>query len=268
MSYRLGILGGGNMAEAIVRGALATDAFDADDFIVSDPDSARRALFEELGLAVTDNNGEVIGQTERVLLAVKPQTLEKITDDLKKIDGEGQGVLSIMAGVSTAKLAEAMGQEEARLVRVMPNTPLLVGKGMAAIARGPHATEADETFALELFRGAGEAVVVAEKSMDAVTAVSGSGPAYAFYLAEAMVDAATELGLAEQLAEQLVRQTLLGAATLLHQSDETAAELRRRVTSPGGTTEAAIERLDDDKAHDTIVAALQRAAERSAELGQ
>ncbi|MEM9296729.1 MAG: pyrroline-5-carboxylate reductase dimerization domain-containing protein [Planctomycetota bacterium] len=152
-----------------------------------------------------------------------------------------------------------------RLVRVMPNTPVMAGQGMSAIALGPHAKPGDDDLALRLFQAGGKAIRVNEADLDAVTAVSGSGPAYAFYLAEAIEQAAAELGLPDH-ARLLASQTLLGAATLLAQSGEDPADLRQRVTSPGGTTAAAIQSLDDDNVKNLIAKAVRAACDRSIEL--
>ena len=155
-----------------------------------------------------------------------------------------------------------------KVLRIMPNTPLLVGQGMSAIALGRHAHMGDEVLAMGIFQSAGEAVLLGEELLDAVTAVSGSGPAYLFYLAEAMAEAARDLGLKGKLPEVLTRQTLLGAAQLLCDSDASAAELRRRVTSPGGTTEAAITHMDKSKMKAVVGNAIRKAEQRSRELGK
>lgn len=266
MKYQLGIIGGGNMAEAIVRGGLDNAVLQPDHLIVADPQSERRAIFESLGITTTDDNAQAANAARYVLLAIKPQTLDAAAPSLSGVDPAGQTLISIMAGVRIARIAEAIGGG-ARVVRVMPNTPLAVGAGMIAIAGGPGATDADLAFTRSLFDAVGDAVIVEEAQLDAVTAVSGSGPAYAFYLAEAMTEAGIQLGLSEELADRLTRQTLLGAATLLKGSDATLGELRRRVTSPGGTTAAALDHMDASEMRRTIVEALQRAADRAAELG-
>ncbi len=269
MTHALGIIGAGNMAEAIVRGAIDRGELTAKQLIAADPAESRRAVFERLGVRTTEDNAAVVAEAQRILLAVKPQSLDQIAPTLQKIDAAAAPVISIMAGISTARLARAMAADadRARLVRVMPNTPLLVGLGMAGIAGGPGARPEDLAFTERLFRSAGRVVRVDESQMDAITAVSGSGPAYLYYLAEAMVEAAGRLGLDAEQSGLLVEQTLLGAATLLREADEPPAELRRRVSSPGGTTEAAINQLEGDRVREHLVAAIERAAQRSAELG-
>lgn len=265
MPYTLGFIGAGNMAEAIAAAAIRADVLRADQMIAADPNPDRRAVFEKRGIATTDDNVQVMAAGEQLLLAVKPQMMGAVAAELGSHLRDEQIVISIMAGITTEKLAKAVGKA-ARVVRVMPNTPVMVGWGMAGIALGREAKRGDDDLAFRLFSAAGKAIRVDEAKLDAVTAVSGSGPAYLFYLAEAMEQAAMEMGL-EEHGPTLVAQTLVGASHLLDQSDDTASELRRKVTSPGGTTEAAINRLDHAKVHDAIVQALRAAQARSYELG-
>ena len=266
MTYELGFIGAGNMAEAIARAALDKGVLSAGQMIASDPAEPRRGVFAALGIAATDDNAQVIAQSKQVLLAVKPQMMAAAAADLAAHLREDQVVLSIMAGITTAKLSAAVGRP-VRCVRIMPNTPLQVGYGMAGVAMGQAARPGDDELAMRLFSAAGEAVRVEEAKLDAVTAVSGSGPAYVFYLAEAMEKAARELGLGDD-APRFVRQTILGAAQLLAQSEHPPAELRRLVTSPGGTTAAAIRHMDGNSTTAVIVNAVKAAHKRSIELGQ
>jgi pyrroline-5-carboxylate reductase len=261
----LGFIGAGNMAEAIARAAIGSGVVEASRVIAADPSAQRRRVFEGLGATVFEDNEPVVERADQVLLAIKPQALGKVAGDLAGIDRGRQVVISIMAGLSTGRIEQALGGP-ARVVRVMPNTPLMAGAGMAAIALGEHAEAGDEALAEKLLGAAGERIVVDESLMDAVTAVSGSGPAYVFYLAEAMERAADELGLGGH-GRLLVAQTLVGAAKLLAESDVDPAELRRRVTSPGGTTEAAINHLDANKTAEVFVNAIRAAESRSRELG-
>lgn len=266
MPYELGFIGAGNMAEAIIRAAISSDLVPAGGIIVADPSADRRKVAEELGTAVSEHNADVIAQAKQIVLAVKPQMFATVVPELRGLKIDEQILISIMAGLSTQRIAAAVGGQ-ARVIRVMPNTPLMVGVGMAGVALGEHARQGDEQLAMDLFCAAGKAVVVGEDLIDVVTAVSGSGPAYVFYLAEAMVAAGEAMGLDEQ-ADLLVRQTILGAAQLLAASPDSAAELRRKVTSPGGTTEAAIHHMDTNDVRDHVFTAVHRAAERSRELGQ
>lgn len=261
---RLAVLGAGNMAEAILRGAFRAGVLAPAEVVAIDPSEERRAVFAGLGVKTLAEADGALAEAPFVLLAVKPQSLPQI-GALRSLKREAQVVISIMAGVRCAAIAQACGGPT-RVVRVMPNTPLLVGRGMSAVAAGPDARAGDDAFVLELFGAAGEAVQTREAELDAVTAVSGSGPAYLFLLAEAMIAAALEQGLDAGLAETLVRQTLLGSAELLAASDVDAATLRARVTSPGGTTQAAIETLEAREVPAAVRAAIAAAARRSVEL--
>ena len=268
--YRLGVIGGGNMAEALVRAAIAGRVLQPSNVIVSEPSEERRTIFDTLGIATTTDTPQLIRETQQVLLSVKPQVFPKLADALATMEASKQVVISIMAGVRIERIAAACGAGEGggRVIRVMPNTPAMVGKGMAGVALSPNATEADAGLTLQLLRAAGEAVLVDEAKLDAITAVSGSGPAYLFYLAEAMQQAARELGLSEH-AELLVNQTLAGAAAMLQAPEAPSPEeLRRRVTSPGGTTQAAIDHLDGNSSKDVIVNAIKAAEARSRELAE
>lgn len=254
------------MAEAIARGAIDRGVLPPAALCAADPSPERLARFTELGIAVRRDNAAVVAESDAVLLAVKPQVFPQLADRFADLDRDRQVVISIMAGLGSGVIERTLGGP-ARVVRVMPNTPLMVGRGMSAVAAGPHARPGDDRLALELFGACGRAVSVTEAELDAVTAVSGSGPAYLFYLAEAMQNAAAELGLPGH-ARQLVNQTLLGAAELLATSEDDAANLRRNVTSPGGTTAAAIQTLDAAAVNASIVAALTAARDRSVELGR
>ena len=204
MSYALGIIGAGNMAEAIVRGAIQTGLFAPSAIIAADVSPARRELFQkQLMVRAIEDGGEVAKGSQVLLLSVKPQQMADVLSGLSKIMSSKTLVISIAAGISSGFVEAGLGNgKDWRVVRVMPNTPLLVGAGMVAVARGRHATEQDLTTARRLFGfGAGAAttsdqvVELPETLMDAVTAVSGSGPAYFFYLAEQMIQAGIELGL-------------------------------------------------------------------------
>ena len=265
MKYELGFIGAGNMAEAIVRAAIDKDIIRATKIIASDPSDERRSAFAGLGTDVTTDGKHVISESQQVLLAIKPQTLKNIGPELAAVNPTMQVIISIMAGVSTVKIASVIGKS-AKLIRVMPNTPLQVACGMAAIALGSSAKPDDAALTQQLFGAAGETIMVDECEIDAITAVSGSGPAYLFYLAEAMQVAAEDLGLGQH-ANQLVCQTLIGSATLLSKQNLSANQLRQQVTSPGGTTEAAIKHLDANKTKEVFINAIKAAEQRSKELG-
>jgi pyrroline-5-carboxylate reductase len=270
MKYGLGFLGAGNMAEAIATAAIRCKILRSDQMIASDPSDQRREVFARMGIPTVVENQQVIRESGQLLLAIKPQIMPQVAVELGRLMGSEQILVSIMAGVTTTKLAAAIkagnATMEPRIVRVMPNTPLQVGLGMSGVALGEHARAGDDQLAMEVFGASGKAVRVDESALDAITAVSGSGPAYVFYLAEAMEKAASELGLGQH-ARLLVQQTILGAAQLMVASTDSPADLRRKVTSPGGTTEAAIRHMDAQRAADTIVEAIKAAERRSKELG-
>jgi pyrroline-5-carboxylate reductase len=256
------------MAEAILAAAIAGGLLNSEQVIVSDPDATRRQrLNEKLAVPCVEDNAAAAG-APCVLLAVKPQVLGDVLNGVASSLSADALIISIAAGISTGFIDDVLGGK-GRIVRVMPNTPILVGQGMSTLFAGPRATSKDLQIVTELLTcGGGKAVVVEDESaMDAVTAVAGSGPAYLFYLLEAMIEAARQEGLSAQQAHTLAIQTALGAATLASESDSEPAELRRRVTSPGGTTQAAIESLDSAGVKEALVTAIRAAARRSRQLG-
>jgi len=263
----LGFVGAGNMAEAICRGAISGGVVEAGSVIACDVMPQRLLIFEALGARKTESVREVAERSETIILAVKPQNAADVLGELAGLVSPPKLLVSICAGVTTATIEAALG-EGAPVVRVMPNTPLLVGKGMSALAAGRWATPGDLERAEAVFSAVGDAVVLDEADIDAVTAVSGSGPAYVFYLVEAMTEAGVAEGLDRKVAERLARRTAEGAGELLAASQEPAEELRRRVTSPGGTTQAAVELMEQDGVKESLVRAVRRAAERSRELGR
>jgi pyrroline-5-carboxylate reductase len=265
---QLGFLGAGNMAEAIARGILGAKVLAPGQIIAADPAPARRDLFKSaLGIAAVEDNEAVVRPAPVVLVAVKPQAFDKAIVPLGSRFGPGKLVLSICAGISTAHVEQCVAPGT-RVVRAMPNTPMLVGRGMCGICRGSCATDADLATASRLLGAAAEVLRVPENLMDAVTAVSGSGPAYFFYLAELLAKAGTELGLQEDDARRLARVTFEGAAKLMAQSNEEPDALRRKVTSPGGTTEAALNAFDALGLPKVISEGVKAARDRGRELGR
>ncbi len=266
MEHELGVIGGGNMAEACVRGLLNAGLLTAERIVVSDVSAERRERLARTGATCTADN-KLPARCQRVLLAVKPQVLPGVLDEVSGEVRPDATVVSIAAGVKAAGIARRLGGR-GRIVRVMPNTPMLVGEGAAAVSAGPGATEDDLAWTEQAFAVSGRTVRVDESLMDAVTAVSGSGPAYFFYLIEAMVAAGVAEGLDEATATLLASQTCAGAARLLLESNEKPAVLRARVTSPNGTTQRAIETMDAAGVRDALVRGVRAAAERSRELGR
>lgn len=269
MAHELGIIGAGNMAEAIARGVLRAGLLRPADLIAADVSAQRRDLFErDLHVRATGDNAEAARDARRVLLSVKPQQMAQVLAGLGAAMRPDCLVVSIAAGISTGYIERHLGGGRAwRVVRAMPNTPMLVGEGMAALAPGSHATPADVADARRLFESAAAVVEVTEDKLDAVTALSGSGPAYVFYLVEHMIRAGVELGLTPGQARELATRTALGAAKMLAGSADPPEELRRRVTSPGGTTQAAITQMEESGVGPAMVAAIRAADRRSRELG-
>ncbi len=270
MSYELAILGAGNMAEAIVRGVLSAKRMSARQIIVADVAPARRELFDrELRVKATENNQEAVGDARTVLLSVKPQQMQDLLGGVGSALRGDALIISIAAGISTEFIQSTLGSaHKRRIVRAMPNTPMLVGEGMVAIAAGEHATADDLATTRNLFDAAASVIEVEEDKIDAVTAVSGSGPAYFFFLVEQMIRAGNELGLTAEQAKTLALKTALGAAKMLMTSTDSPQELRRKVTSPGGTTAAAIGHMESNDLGKIIVQAMKAAQRRSKELGK
>jgi pyrroline-5-carboxylate reductase len=273
---KLGFIGGGNMAEALAHGLLQQKLYKPIDIIVSDvaPDR-RRKLARTLKVTTTADNGDVIRESNAIVLAVKPQTIDAVMAEIatagnhrRKSASRGRLFISIAAGVTIARLTTGLGKQ-ARVIRVMPNAPAMVGHGMAALVRARGTSAADEALALRIFRAVGDAVALKdEKLLDVVTALSGSGPAYVYLFAKAMADAAVSEGIPRELAIRMALKTIRGAEHLMRESKRDAADLIRTVASPGGTTEAAMRRFAEHGFSDIVAAALHAASDRSRELGR
>ena len=267
IDYELGVIGAGNMAEAILRGVVRSEYLHRDSIVAYDPVIAREQMLAiELGILCARDN-TMTGSCPHVLIAVKPHIVGEVLDEIKPVVKEDSTIISIAAGVTTAFIDERLAGK-GRIVRVMPNTPMLVGAGMSAIAAGPRATNDDVHWTQRLFSASGLTVVVEESMIDAVTAVSGSGPAYFFYLIEAMTAAGVAEGLDPSVAEMLAIRTCLGAGQLLAKTHKDPALLRKQVTTPGGTTQAAIETMEAGDVKNVLIRAVRAAAERSRELGK
>jgi pyrroline-5-carboxylate reductase len=266
-STRIIFIGGGNMARSLV-GGLVADGVSPGRLGAAEPDDARRAALQrDFGIEVFADNAAAAAQAEVVVLAVKPQVMPQAARAVAPaLAGRRPLVISIAAGIRTAELARWLGAGAA-VVRAMPNTPALLGCGATVLYAGEDVAPAQRELAESILRAVGSVSwVEREDQMDAVTALSGSGPAYFFLLIEAMADAAAELGLPPDLAGLLAVETALGAARMALESDEPVAALRRRVTSPGGTTEAALAALEAGDFRTLVATALQRAEARSREL--
>ncbi len=262
----IGFLGYGNMGSAILEGLIRQEVLTGNQAVIYDPEESRREAAVGVGAVVADSAEALAGQCDILVLAVKPQTMEAALKELGGALKPDALVISIAAGVSIGFLQQCLGAER-RVIRVMPNTPALVQTGAAGLAPSENCTEADLAAAMTIFESIGIARQVAEKDIDVVTALSGSGPAYFFCLVECMVKAAVAEGLDETIATDLASQTLLGAGKLLDASEDSAAILREKVTSKGGTTEAALKSFCENGFDKVIAAGVSAAAARSRELG-
>ena len=264
---RIAFIGAGNMASSLIGGLLAK-GLDAAQIRASDPGAETRAkVTAEHGIVVFADNAHAVQDADVVVIAVKPQAMKAVCQDLRQHLKPHQLLVSIAAGITCASLLNWLGNQP--LVRCMPNTPALLGKGVSGLFATADVSAEQRQQADELLSAVGIVVWVdTEAQIDAVTAVSGSGPAYFFLLIEAMTDAGVKLGLPREVAEQLAQQTALGAAHMAVGSDVDAAELRRRVTSPAGTTEAAIKSFQANGFEAMVETALSAAAHRSAEMAE
>ena len=263
---KIAIIGGGKMGSIIAQGLIAHKIIPSKDIIVTDIDAARLDfLRSSMKLKVSHNNEKAVKGADIIILAVKPQNMAAMLMEISSTVNKSKVVISIAAGITTTFIENSL-IKDARVVRVMPNTPALVGEGAAAVTKGSCAKADDVKLTRAIFNAVGISVEVEEKLMDAVTGLSGSGPAYCFLIIEALIDAGEQMGLQRDLAKQLAAQTMLGAARLCLQSDKQPAQLREMVTSPGGTTVAGLKALEEGKIRATIISAVEAATKRSKEL--
>ncbi len=265
---KIAFLGGGNMAEALIKGLIAAGTAKPDQIMATDVSADRLAhLNKTYGIVTGKSNTEAVREADIVILSVKPQVIEKILAEVSSAVDSRKLVVSIAAGVAVAKIEKAL-RDGTRVVRVMPNTPALVLAGAAALAGGKNATADDLSLAQAVFNSVGRAVVVEEKLMDAVTGLSGSGPAYVFLIIDALSDAGVKAGLPRPLALELAAQTVFGSAKMVLETREHPGKLRDMVTSPGGTTIEGLHALEKGKLRATLMNAVEAATARSKELGK
>jgi pyrroline-5-carboxylate reductase len=267
-SHTIGFIGAGNMAEALIRGLVRGGHVPATRIAASAP---RRERLDELkaayGIDVTSDNREIAKRSGLIVLSIKPQIMDKVLREIGDQVAPGTLVVSIAAGVDTETI-EAAVAEGVRVIRAMPNTPALVGAGATAISPGNHAGEADLAAAKALFDAVGITVQLDETHLDAVTGLSGSGPAYIFLILEALADAGVKVGLSRRNAQRLAAQTVMGSAKLLLDTDEHPGKLKDMVTSPGGTAIAGLHTLEAGGLRTTLINAVETATKRSRELGR
>jgi pyrroline-5-carboxylate reductase len=264
----IGFLGAGKMATALARGFVRAGLVAAKQVLASDPSAAARAAFaKEVGAKTTNSNTEVARFATLLVLAVKPDQVSGVLADIRQQFTERHCLISIAAGVPLAKLEAGLGAG-ARLIRVMPNTPALVGSSATAFALGKSARPADAALAQKLFSAVGLAFQVKEALMDAVTGLSGSGPAYAYLFIEGLSDGGVAAGLPRDVATRLAAQTVLGSAKMVLETGQHPGVLKDMVTSPGGTTIEGLHELEKGKLRGAVISAVRAATEKSRKLGQ
>jgi len=266
-SEKLGFIGIGNMGEALLRGIIGSGLMPPADILASDLDTDKlSSLSHELKIAAVYSNRELVSRADVILLALKPNVIHSVLSDISAHLSQPKWCISIAAGVNTGAIEDAL-QKDFPVVRVMPNTPAMVNEGMAAICPGKHASKEHIQRTQQIFQAVGKAIVIKEeKLMDAVTALSGSGPAFVFLVIESMTDAGVQLGLSRADASIMAAQTVLGASKMLVDTGEHPAVLKNRVTSPGGTTAAGLYELERGSVRAGIIDAVVAAALRSKQL--
>ena len=262
----LGIIGCGKMGSALVKGAIKENAIDGQKVMVIDlvPELAQK-LSNDIGATVAKTNDDLIKNADAVLLCVKPQDMISLTDSFNK-ERSSKLFISIAAGIKIDDLEKSLKNDD-RVIRVMPNTPAMIGQGASAQSKGKNATESDAEFVSKILNAVGISLEVPEKQLDAVTGLSGSGPAYIYTVIEALADGGVLVGLPKEKALTLAAKTVIGAAKMVMKSDEHPAKLRDQVASPGGTTIAGLAALESGKLRSTLIEAVKAATKRSEELG-
>lgn len=265
-SRRIVFLGAGNMAEAMIRGLVISELVNKENITATDIRAERlNYIKKKFGIKISSDNKKAVRQGEIIILAVKPQQIRGLLGEIGNLVNERQLVISLVAGIPT-KYIERFFSKKVAVIRVMPNTPALVSEGVSIITRGKYAKRKHLEFARQIFSAVGYVAELPEKLLNAVTALSGSGPAYVFYLAEILNESAKRMHLPEKVSQELVNQTILGAARMLKVTGESAQLLREKVTSPGGTTETAIKYLQAKKFKQIFTQAVLKAKKRATEL--
>jgi pyrroline-5-carboxylate reductase len=268
LTARIGVIGAGKIGAAIARGVIRAALVSKDQVMASDVSAPlRQAIASELGIEATPDNGALCEFADTVVLAVKPQVVDGVAREIAEKIGSAKLLVSVAAGVPLSRI-EAQLASGARVVRVMPNLPCVVGAGAAGYAPGAHATADDLEQVGSILNSFGVALPVEEKDLDAVTGLSGSGPAYVFLFMEALADGGVQAGLARNVALKLAMQTVYGAARMALESTKHLGELKDEVASPGGTTIAGIHSLEQRGFRGTVMEAVVNATKRSQELGK
>ncbi|MBI3802327.1 MAG: pyrroline-5-carboxylate reductase [Nitrospirae bacterium] len=264
---RLSFLGSGNMAEAIMKGVLAAGLFKAGDLLASDVSEARlKLIHQKYGIRTTRNNREAVREGDLVVLGVKPTVVDSVLAEIKS-ELKEKLLVSVAAGIPLSRLAASL-EREAKIIRAMPNAPALVQAGATVLSPGKGVAQETLDLVLQIFNSIGKSWLLEERYLDAVTGLSGSGPAFVFVMIEAMADGGVKSGLSREVALSLATQTVLGAAQMALQTGEHPARLKDFVASPGGTTIAGLHKLEEGKIRSAFISAVEAATRRSEELGR
>lgn len=268
LKEKIGFVGGSKMTEALCKGIIKAGLSNSNNMIISDVLAERcRLLNEEIGAQTTQNNHDITTFADIIILAVKPQIIGEVLKDIKNDITPRHLIISIAAGIPL-HFIESKLQENVRVIRVMPNTPCLISSSATAFALGNHATEGDGELAYNIFNAVGKVFRLEEKYLDAVTGLSGSGPAYVYMFIEALSDGGVKMGLPREIATALAAQTVLGAAKMVLETGQHPAQLKDAVTSPGGTTIEGISKLEDGGLRAAIINAVESATLKSKKLGE
>ncbi|MBU0579561.1 MAG: pyrroline-5-carboxylate reductase [Candidatus Margulisbacteria bacterium] len=258
-------IGGGNMAEALLKGSLGASVFNTNDVVVTDIRADRLSYLEnKYKIKTSLKNIIPVEAADVILLAIKPQNMEEVLEEIKALINEKKLIVSIAAGVTIKQLQK---EKSWKIVRIMPNTPALIGQGIAALCSSSNVKENDKKIAEEIFKAVGKVVWVNERDINAITALSGSGPAFVYRLADYLIQAGKEVGLKKEVAKELVLQTFIGSAEMLAETEESPDALVKKVASPGGTTVAGLEVLDKSLVKNDLIKTIKAAKKRADELG-
>lgn len=265
---QIAFIGAGKMATAIIKGLLKSGLFDKNHIVASEPNKDyAESLSKELGIKIINNNIEAVADADIILLAVKPFVVKDVLTEIEDKIDDSKLVVSIAAGISTDRIVEIL-EKKARVVRVMPNTPALLGESMSAVCKGKYATEDDFDIVMQVLQSVGKTVKVEEKDIDAVTGVSGSGPAFYYYIIDEIAKAGEKLGLDYKTALTLSAQTALGAARMIMDSGIEPQQLITNVTTPGGTTAEGNKVLLESNISDILFETVNKTAQKSELMGK
>ena len=264
----LGFIGTGNMATALIKGLIKSCTYERKNMFTADKiEASLKKAEKEFGIGCCASNLELVSESAVIILSVKPQNMREVLEEIKGGIRKDHLIISIAAGIPLKMIRDTLGID-LPMIRVMPNTPALIEEGASALAPGPLAGEREMAVAKTIFSAVGITVEVEEEMMNAVTALSGSGPGYVFRMMECMLEAGTNVGLEQDVALKLVIQTFIGAARLAGESESSLSDLRKMVTSPGGTTAAGLGVFEESGLKDIIVKAVDAACQRGVELGK